>query len=344
MTTRPARSALYDWSMAVVSLWLSGGILIDSWYHFHETVESFFEPAHAMLFAGLFASYAFTGAAVLFYRRQGYPFRLALPPGYELTIAGLVLTLAGGILDMIKHSLWGFEQTFDALVSPTHLVIGAGIFLIVTGPISSALLRSKRAGTLVDQLPMILAVASMMELVHWGTQFIFLSNAASMNAAVPPASMPHDTLTLQSIQYYKQGTGLLSVLVQGILLSGFSLYVCRHFRPARGALVTLLVVGNVFVAGAFANYPGQFWSVAAASAAAGLCGEIFLLNPRAGSALRWNAFAFCIPAVYWTVLLSALAATMGGLWWTPDIIVGSVLYAGFTGLFINAIAVKTSVA
>ncbi|HVA34014.1 MAG TPA: hypothetical protein VNG31_07675, partial [Candidatus Baltobacteraceae bacterium] len=327
--------------MTVASLWLSGGILVDAWYHFHETVETFFEPAHGLLYAGLFASYAFTAAAVLYYRREGFTFRLALPVGYELTIAGLVVTLIGGVLDMIKHTLWGFEQGFDALVSPTHLLIGAGMFLIITGPIRSAMLRDDPPRTLAGQLPMILAFASMMELIHWGTQFVFLSNAEKMNAPVWPASMPHDTLTLLSIQYYKQGLGLLAVIVQSILIVGFALYVSRRFRLALGGLVTMLVVGNAFVAAAHANYPAQFWAVIVASAVAGACGELFAVDPHAGSPARWNLFAFFIPAVYWAVLLAALATTMGGLWWTPDVVSGSVLFAGFTGLFVNAIAAKT---
>ncbi|HET9095169.1 MAG TPA: hypothetical protein VFN37_00790 [Candidatus Baltobacteraceae bacterium] len=338
MNERPAPSALYDWSMALASLWLSGGMFIDTWHHFHETIETFFEPGHAVLYAGLLASYVFTGIAVFVFRRRGYALRFALPPGYELTVAGLAVTMIGGMLDMIKHQFWGFERTFDALVSPSHLVIGAGMFLIITGPIRSAFLRKAAPRTLSGQLPMVLAVASMMELLHWGTQFIFHSNAELMNAPVTPTSMPHDVLTLLSIEYYKQGIGLLSVLIQSILLAGFALYVVRRLRLAPGGLVTLLLVGNVFIAAAQANYSGQFWDAVAASVAAGVCGELIAVGPDTVSEMRWSAFAFAVPAVYWIVLLSVLGMTMGGLWWTPDIIVGSILYAGFTGLFVNSIA------
>jgi hypothetical protein len=38
--------------MALAALWLSGGIMLDAWYHFHSTVETFFEPAHGLLYAG----------------------------------------------------------------------------------------------------------------------------------------------------------------------------------------------------------------------------------------------------------------------------------------------------
>jgi hypothetical protein len=338
MSARPAPSTLYDWAMAAVSLWLSGGIMIDAWHHFHSTVETFFEPAHGLLYAGLLASYVFTAIAVAVYRRQGFPLRYALPAGYELTFAGLIVTLTGGILDMIKHTLFGFEQGFNALLSPTHLLIGAGMFLIITGPIRSALDRQIPPPTLMGQLPMILALASMMELIHWGTQFVFLTGAERINAPLPPAGFAHDTLTLIALQYYKQGIGLVVVIVQSILIVSFGLFALRRIALAPGALVVLLVIGNAFVAAAHSNTAGQLWGVIFASAIAGICGEFFRLGPLVDSAGRWNGFAFSVPAIYWATLLFVLSVTMGGLWWSPDVISGSVVFAGLTGLFINAIA------
>ncbi len=328
--------------MTVVSLWLSGGIMIDAWHHFHSTVETFFEPAHGLLYAGLLASYIFTAIAVYVYHRRGFPFARSLPVGYELTVAGLIVTLIGGILDMIKHTLFGFEQGFNALTSPTHLLIGAGMFLIITGPIRSALDRPEPPQTLAGQLPMVLALASMMELIHWGTQFVFLPGAERINAPLPAASSAHDTLTLIALGYYKQGTGLLAVIVQSLLLAGFALFALRRIRLAPGALTLLLVVGNVFVAAAHSNEAGQFWAVVLASTVAGLCGELFRLGPSVVSARRWNAFAFAVPAVYWVTLLYVLAVTMGGLWWSWDVISGSVLFAGIAGLFVNAVAYRAN--
>jgi len=324
MHDRPAPSTLYDWSMALASLWCSGGILLDAWYHFHETVETFFEPAHALLYFGLFAAYVFTGIAWWRWR--------ALPVGYETTAAGLAVFLAGGVLDMIKHTLWGFEQGFDALLSPTHLLIGAGMFLIMTGPVRSALLRERQPVTLLGQLPMLLALASMMELMHWGLQFIFLSEAEKMNAPLNPANFPHDTLTLLSLLFSKQAIGLLAVIVPSLLLAGVALWIARRIRLAPGALAVLFVVGNLFIAAAHSNYAGQFVGVVGASLCAGIFGDL--------AGRRWNLAAFGIPAIYWAALLTVLALTMHGLWWTPDVIAGSIVFAGLAGLFVNALAYK----
>lgn len=328
----------YDWLMAIAALWVSGGMMIDSWHHFHETIETFFEPGHAFLYAGLFAAYAFTAVAIIANRRKGFPFMRSLPAGYETTLAGLLVFSIGGLGDLIKHTMWGFEQFFDALVSPMHLLIGLGMFLMMTGPIMTAFARRRPPETLREQLPMVLAAAAMMELVHWGLQFVFLTDAEGMNAPLPLAGFPHDTLTLITLHDYKQGIGLAAVLFQALLLVGFLVFVGRRIRLAFGAVTVLFVVGNAFIALAHSNYAAQLAGVLLASAAAGLCGDLFKIGPETHEA-RWAWCAFFTPMIYWTVNLAVLALTMG-VWWTPDIVAGSIMYAGFAGLFVNAIAMS----
>lgn len=323
--------------MTIASLWLSGGIMIDAWYHFHSTVESFFEPAHALLYAGLLVAYVFTTLAAVAGHRRGYPWRLALPRGYETTSWGLAVCLVGGVSDMIKHSLWGFEQGFNALLSPTHLLIGAGMFLIVAGPIRSGLARSRSLSTLAAQLPLILSAASMMELLHWGTQFIFMSEAERFNAPLSPASIPHWTLTLLTLQYDKQGIGLLAVIVQSLLVTGFVLYLARRLRLAAGANTILLVVGNAFIAAANSNFLGQFLAVIVASIVSGAIADLFRLDPEDQLSIRWSIASVVVPAAYWTTTLLMLAATMGGIWWSADVISGSILFAGFVGYLLNSL-------
>ena len=338
--TRPPQSLLYDWAMAVASVWLAAGIFVDAWYHFHNDVESFFEPAHALLYAGMFAAYLFTGIVMVKNHRAGYTWTHSLPAGYGATLIGLALFLAAGVADMIKHELWGIEEGFNALLSPTHLLLGAGMFFILAGPIRSALLRRRSLHGLPAQLPMLIVFASLMELLHWGTQFIFVSEAASMNAPLVPSTSPSDVLTLLTLSYYKQAIGLLAVLVQSILLAGFGIYLKRRFDLAPGGLITLFVIGNAFIAAAHSNYLGEFSAVIVASIASGIVGDLFPLGPARSRPddARWYAFGFTVPAVYWAVYLGVLAATMRGIWWTPDVVSGSIIYAGLIGAFLNALA------
>lgn len=336
MDERPAPMPWYDWLMAIAAMWMSGGMMIDSWHHFHEDIETFFEPGHAVLYAGLAAAYAVTVAAVLVNRRKGYPLLRALPDGYQTTLAGLVVFAIGGLSDLIKHTMWGFEQFFDALVSPTHLVIGLGMFLIIAGTITGAFARKRPPVTLLAQMPMLLAAASMMELIHWGLQYVFFTNAERMNAPLSLAAFPHDTLTLLTLHDYKQGIGLAAVTFQGLLLAGFVVYLGRHIKLPAGAVTVLFLVGNAFIAFSQSNYAGQIAGVIAASLAAGICADAFGLAPGAGE-VRWASCAFLTPMVYWGVNLGVLALTMGGIWWTPDVTAGALLFSGFAGLFVNAL-------
>lgn len=338
MRARPAQSAWYDWAMTIASLWVSGGIMLDAWYHFHSTVETFFEPAHGLLYAGLLATFVFTGIAMLQGHRHGYAWRYALPRGYGLTLVGLVVFLAGGILDMIKHTLWGFEQAFNALLSPTHLMIGAGMFLMIAGPIRATLLRADQPRSLAGQLPLLLCAASLMELLHWGLQFVFLSEAERMNAPILWYSTQHWSLTLLTILYMKEAIGLLAVIVQSLLLTGFFLYLAHRTRLAFGAAIVLFIAGNVFIAAAQSNFVGQFLSVMVASLVAGIVADLFRLTPVEAASSRWNWASFCTAAAYWATMLAMLALTMGGIWWSPDVISGSILFAGFTGLAASVLA------
>jgi hypothetical protein len=321
--------------MTLGALWLSGGIMLDAWYHFHSTVETFFEPAHALLYTGLLASYVFTAFELRAMQRRGWRWPQMVPLGYRGTMLGLVLTLAGGAADMLKHTFWGFEEGFNALLSPTHLLIGAGMVMIVTGPIRSALRTKPPPSTWAGQVGLILSAASMMELIHWATQFIFLSEAEAFNAPLAPYSIPHQTLTLLTLQYDKQGIGLLAVIVQSIIVAGFFLYVARRIRLVRGGFTLMFVAGNAFIAAADSNYAGQFFAVLVASLIAGGVADAFKIEPGC-QPRRWATAAFVVPAAYWSVLLTVLTFTMGGIWWSPDVTSGSIVFAGLIGLFLNA--------
>jgi hypothetical protein len=336
MRPRPHADRAYDWAMTLAALWLSGGIMLDAWYHFHSTVETFFEPAHALLYTGLLAAYVFTAIELWAMQRRGFRWPQLVPIGYRGTMIGLAITLAGGVADMLKHSLWGFEEGFNALLSPTHLLIGAGMLMIVTGPIRAAMRTQPPPATWAGQIGLILSAASMMELIHWATQFIFLSEAEAFNAPLPPDSVPHQTLTLLTLQYDKEGIGLLAVIVQSIIIAGFFLYVARRIRLVRGGYTVLFLIGNVFIAAADSNYSGQFAAVIVASLVAGIIADAFALEPGSRRPRRWAAAAFLVPAGYWAALLIVLAISMGGVWWSPDVISGSIVFAGLVGLFLNA--------
>ena len=129
----------FDWLVNLLSAVFVGGLYLDGWAHNHGRVDqSFFTPWHAFFYAGfLLVAIAFSAATII-NRSRGYSLALSIPAGYRLTGVGLFIFAAGGVGDMAWHLLFGVERGIEALFSPTHILLGLGIGLIVTGPLRAA--------------------------------------------------------------------------------------------------------------------------------------------------------------------------------------------------------------
>ena len=130
----------FDWLMVGLSTIFLGGLYLDGWAHNHGKVDqSFFTPWHAFFYAG----FALTAIRPASNGRCELAPRLhaggaALPPGYGLALLGSAIFAAGGVGDLIWHTLFGIEEDFEAFVSPTHLMLGAGLALMVSAPLRAA--------------------------------------------------------------------------------------------------------------------------------------------------------------------------------------------------------------
>src|SRR5918992_2170806 len=125
----------YDWTVVLLSAWYVGGLYLDGWAHHHiPQLESFFTPWHAVFYSGFLALAGFLMATLLRNHAKGYPWRQAVPSGYEFSAMGVLIFVAGGLGDMVWHELFGIEADVEALLSPTHLVLALGGTLILSGP------------------------------------------------------------------------------------------------------------------------------------------------------------------------------------------------------------------
>jgi hypothetical protein len=120
-----------DLVTAVLSAWLIGGLFMDGWAHnTRTTLESFFTPWHALFYSGFAVSAAWMGWLVWRRRPAVGSWRAAVPAGYGLGLAGVALFLLSGIGDMSWHLALGIERDIAVLLSPTHLGLFLGGFLI----------------------------------------------------------------------------------------------------------------------------------------------------------------------------------------------------------------------
>jgi hypothetical protein len=131
-----------DWLLAGLSVWLIGGFYIDLWAHAHGKVDdTFFTPWHALLYTGAASFGVVLGLVAIFGKPRGIPVRDVLAPPYRLAFLGAVLFAVGGVLDLIWHTIFGFEVDVEALLSPTHLLLAGSGLLMIGGPLRSAAAR-----------------------------------------------------------------------------------------------------------------------------------------------------------------------------------------------------------
>jgi hypothetical protein len=332
------RSIALDYAVGICGVWISGGFFLDAWAHGHVPVESFFTPYHGVFYSGILALALIIAGFAVRNHRLGYPWQNAVPQSYRLPLLGIPIFVVGGICDMLWHRLLGIEEGVDALLSPTHQILGLGIFFLSSGPIRSVLADRARATTLARQLPLALGLATWLILAHFGTAYAFDPAAGRTNAPPPIVPFTPNYLTALSIGYYKISSGVLIVIFQSTLIAGFALWLVSRMRPCPGMLTLLLVVGNLPAAAAFTNQTPLFAVTLTQSLLTGLFADAFVMrydpHPSPGffRAFRW--FAVGLPMTYIGLyLLGTLVADR--IWWDWNIALGSWIWSGVCGFALS---------
>lgn len=328
---RPPASLGFDWFMLAVAFWPLAGTFADSWAHNNvPNLETFFTPWHGLLYSGAFAV---AGCTLLVMRRnhaRGFPWRRAMPPGYELTVMGAFVLIASGVGDLIWHMLFGIEKNVEAIVSPTHIGLIMGITLILTGPLRSALDRPDPAALRGwAQLPLVLSTTFAYTMLSIVTQFSdpFAFRWAAYGDVDLFASPPYPPVD----PFITQSLGLASLFFHTALLMGFVLFVVRRWQLFPGAL-TLFFGFNYLVVGAI----GGAFDLLPTALAAGIIGDILLLvlRPARGAALPLRIFAFLLPVALYTAYILNLWLTHG-LAWYIHLWLGAIVATGLIGWLLS---------
>lgn len=164
----------FDRFMMVLSCWFAGGLYLDGWAHSHGQVDkTFFTPWHALLYSGYAAMAILIVTATLINHKRGRSWFEAVPEGYQLSLFGVPLFLAGGVGDLIWHTLFGFEANIDALLSPTHLVLAVSATLIISGPLRAAWRRQDNGSiqSWATLLPAVLSLAAIYLILTFFSEF-----------------------------------------------------------------------------------------------------------------------------------------------------------------------------
>lgn len=284
-----------DLVTVLAGAWLIVGLFLDGWAHNNSKPESFFTPWHGVFYSGFLVTAAWIGWQVRRRYAAGARGALAVPVGYGLGVAGLLVFAAGGIFDMVWHELFGVEVDIEALLSPSHLVLLAGALLVLTSPLRSAWSDpSSRAPTFTAFAPVVLATTLVTALVAFF--FMYLSPFTDAPA------------TTGDVEY-----GVASILLTTLILMGPPLLLLLRWRVPGGTFTVLFTVVAVCLNALESFFLG--WTILAA-VVAGVAADVLVRwwRPSPDRPWAYRGFAAAVPAVLWLAYFAVIDAEFGVAW------------------------------
>jgi hypothetical protein len=306
----------------IFGLWLMSGLFVDGWAHNNlAQLETFFTPWHAIFYSGFMTNVLWVGWLIYRELRKGRRGLAAIPQGYHLGLLGVFVFGAGGVGDMLWHIVFGVEQSIDALLSPTHLLLFLGGMLVFASPFNAAW----TSGNPADVAPRFIAFAPAL---------------ASLTLMMTFASFMHMYIwSLYSdihIDLYGNGairSGLAGVLITNLILLAPVLLMLRRWRLPFGS-ITFLWTLNTVMMGALPFYPVFDPIVIAFIAGLLVDGLIYALGPRANRGLGFYVVAAIAPFILWALFFSA-GQLRFGLAWSIELTGGVTVMAALTGLALS---------
>jgi hypothetical protein len=325
----------FDWLMTGLIVWLSVGTLLDGWAHnTQDGLDTFYTPWHLVMYAGAIAVCSFTLSVFSWNVSRGATWRTALPAGYLPVLVGVGIFLASGVGDLIWHELFGIESNVEALLSPTHLGLAVGVFLIQSGPIRAAALR---AGRSLDRwsraLPPLLSATLMLTTLTYMTQFV---NPLGLTGAAIDYRDEHGRVT--------SSLDLGGMLLHSALVAGALLLVTRRWRWPLGSIT--LIVGLNAAMMIFVCYdtlaPHPLWLLLAA-VAAGAGGELaYQMLRSAPEITQVRVLAVVTPVLFSLFYYLTLIVAGGGIWWSVHLWTGAIVLSGVAGLLVSVLVLPPS--
>jgi hypothetical protein len=287
------------------------GLFLDGWAHEAQKPETFFSPWHGVLYSGFVAAvawFAWDG------RRRG---STATGPGDRWLTAGLVVFVTGAVGDGIWHEVFGIEVDLEALLSPTHLLLFIGGFLMVTQPLRAALADATEARPSWSQWwPQAATLTLATALVS------FFSMYLSAHQGV--GSGPYESED-------EQAFGIAAVLATNLILMVPTVVTLRRWDPPRGALVVLFGTVAVLMSGLHGFDGAEFVFAPILGGAA-----IEVLRRLRGGALPAVAVVAGGSFVLWGTSFVLVEVTRG-LAWPVDLWGGAIVLATASSALLAAV-------
>jgi len=332
----PRMSWAGDLLTLVLTLWLVGGLFLDGWAHnTRPQLETFFTPWHAVFYSGFAATAAWVCWSV--WIRRG------IPAGYGLGLAGLAIFLLSGIGDMAWHLAFGIERDIAALLSPTHLGLFCGAFLVITAPLRSqwadpdpALSPGRRA-SLARLLPAVGSVT----LAGALAAFIFMylhpirENIVSVGHQADLRTV-FTALQFDDVSRLNIEVGVPGFIFASAFLFGPLLFLARRWRPPAGA--ALVVIGvQALLMQALVGFQDAGLATVGLLGAVAVEALLRLIGPAPASPPRARAFFAFAPPLFWGIYFAGIGLHDGGLGWKAEVWGGTLVWSGLSLLALTMV-------
>ena len=324
VNAQPAPATAREHLVTVLGgLWMTVGLFMDGYFHQHldGTEESFLTPWHAVFYAGFGATALWLWRLARRRAENGRPLLRSLPAGYEAAAVGLLLFAIGGAGDAVWHTAFGVERGIDALLSPTHLILFAGLVLLLTAPV-----RAVRAAPFSPPGPwvVVLSVTSATALTAFFLNFVWgLGTAAYLRRGYDSVTEVGEDQVIAAVA---------SMLVTTAVLLGAARVALSRGRVPRGAFTVLFGTVALLVAVAFDEDAEGI--VAAVAAGAVLDAALVVLPRRLGPWTLPVAFAASAGAL-WLAYVGLLSG-LDGIAWHAELWLGAVVLNVIAAIAVGA--------
>jgi hypothetical protein len=175
-STRSTRSTAWShrplssgdlWLLFAATVIMIVGLQLDAYAHATQpALETFFTPWHGVMYLGMLLCGATIGWFVRRNLKAGATSLFAaIPKGMTGAVAGMAILAISGGIDTAWHTSFGIETGLEISLSPSHLGIISGMFLVASSPMA-VLWKQARLLTASERSMMVASAGLAFTTVH----------------------------------------------------------------------------------------------------------------------------------------------------------------------------------
>lgn len=279
--------------------------------------DAFFAGWHLVLYGGVTAGAGVLGV-LAYVHGPSAPGRL-LPAA----TAGVAALTVGGGTDLVWHEAYGIEAAFQALVSPPHLIIFAGLVMLMVAPVAAVAGGPRRPLDPARSLVLALSLTSLLLVVSLFTGYL----TPLIGGSELQAGFYEEPFVGTSIGEFDIGRGLAAALWFSTILSLVVTGVRSRAAPVAGTWTVtfgLLGVAPLVVTGT------RTWPLAAGLVTFGMVSDLTSTRRRPHPLATGGAMA-----ALWAMVFAGIGGR-GDLLWQQELWGGVITSSFLVGATVGA--------